>query len=447
MPGVQKREIPTSVENEEALLGAILTDATLVFTNVGDRVKSDDFYNGANAKIFAACENLFENREPVDIMTVAEKLSKMHQLEEVGGYEYLAKLLSSGNFVCANAEAYAKIVAEKSLERKLISYADAVAKEVYKDEKDSEQLVSLLEEKFREITQSSGGKSWSSLKEVIPDLYKTIEGAVGKKGITGIPTGFADLDKKLRGLQKSNLILVGARPAMGKTAFMLEIAKYVALKKKIPVAVFNLEMSKQEMASRILSSHSGVLSSRISSGELTKSDWMELARAAGELASAPLYLDDVIDSSIQSIRAKCRKLKQEKNIQLIVIDYLQLVTSSLKRNSANRQEEVSDISRSLKMMARELDVPIIVGCQLNRDLESRPDKRPVASDLRESGTLEQDADVVMMLYRDVVYNKETKFPNVAEVNVVKFRNGAPGMIKLMFDAEHVCFRNMTTREE
>lgn len=441
MAGVQKREIPTCIESEEALLGAILEDATNVFVNVSEYIKADDFYNGANRLIYSVCADLFENQEPVDIVTVAGKLAKLGKIEEIGGYAYLSQL-AGGDHVCANAEAYAKNIAEKSTERKLIEYAQIITKEAYDDEKTAEQLISIADEKFRQIVQGTGGKSWSDIGSVLPEIYDAIEASVGKNGITGIPTGFVELDKQLHGLQEANLVLIGARPGMGKTAFMLDIAKYAAIKKNIPVVVFNLEMSKREMATRILSSYSGVLSEKFSACNLTAAEWGDVAKACGEISHAPLYFDDALDSSIQSIRAKCRKLVQENGVKLIIIDYLQLVTSSLKKNSANRQEEVSEISRSLKMMARELKVPVIVGCQLNRDLDDRNDKRPLVTDLRESGTLEQDADIVLMLYRDVCYNKETKYPNSAEVIIRKFRNGRLGTIELIYDAEHVSFRNM-----
>ncbi len=447
MPGIQKREIPTSLENEEALLGAVLSEAQTVLPMVSDFLSADDFYSNANSIVYEACSTLYNGRNVVDLSTVTEQLKKMQKLEAVGGISYLVSLME-GVYVCANAEAYARIIADKSTQRRLIKATEDVNREAYADAKSVEELIALAEDSLMSVSKRSSGKSWSPVVDIIPDVYTDLEAAAGKKGITGIPTGFLDLDRITRGLHEADLVYVGARPGMGKTAFMLEIARYVAVQKHVPVAVFNLEMSKKQMVTRILSSQSGVSNTKLATGELSLGDWSDLSVAANELADAPLYIDDVIDSTIESIRGKCRKLQQEKNIQLVVIDYLQLVTSSRRRGSgSSRQEEVSDISRTLKMLARELGIPVIVGCQLSRALEGRDDKRPILSDLRESGTLEQDADIVLFLYREYKYNEQPELKNLAEVIIGKHRNGPNGTVKLMFDDEHVCFRNMTTRGE
>lgn len=438
-----KHELPATVENEEALLGAILSDSS-VLTDVIDIVHTDDFYSASNATIYQSCLNLFDKGGIIDIVTVSDELTRMGKLAEVGDYPYLMTL-SEGKFICANAVTYAKAVAEKSMKRSLIKVGDLIVKMGYDDTMVLDDTLTKAEEELFGVTQKSTGNSYSTAREVLPEVFDSIEKASKSSGITGIPTGFVDLDNRLKGLQNSNLILVGARPGMGKTAFMLEIARYAAVQKNVPVAIFNLEMSKKEMAMRILSSQSNVTNEKLKTGDLTQNDWADIAQASAEIARAPIYIDDVIDSNIQSIRAKCRKLKLEHDIALIVIDYIQLISSTGRGGDVNRQQEVADISRSLKMMARELNVPVIAGCQLNRLVDQRPDKHPNVSDLRESGGLEQDADVVLLLYREEQYNEETEHKNVAEVITGKFRNGQPGTDTLYFDKEHVTFKNMVKK--
>lgn len=432
--------MPQSLESEAALLGAIISDEKVIY-EVIDAVKPEDFYSDSNRLIYETCIDLFTEGVGIDLFTVSEKLDKKNILDKIGGYGYLTSLVDS-IYIVSNAATYADIVAEKAMLRRLISAGRSIVDVAFKDEKTLGETLEYAENSILNVTQKSNTKGYSKLSEVNEKVYLELEENAGKGGMTGIPTGFTDLDKYLSGMKKGDMIVVGARPGMGKTAFMLEIAHYVATKKKLPVAVFNLEMTEEQLATRILSSHSRVSNEKLKRAELTHNDWLDLAEALADLSDAPIYIDDTSEYGIQSIKAKCRKLKMEKDIKLIIIDYLQLLTSGNKRSEANRVVEVSDISRQIKMMARELEVPIIVGSQLSREVDRREDKRPRNSDLRESGGIEQDADVVLFLYREVEYNKDTEFKNVAEVIIGKQRNGMQGTVKLYFDADHTTFRNM-----
>ena len=344
--------------------------------------------------------------------------------------------------LASNAPQYAGIVAEKALQRRLIKCAQDISRNAYEPEGDVSAALEFAEQSVLDVMQNRASKSYVQIKDVLPEVFTKLEEASQSKGISGIPTGFYDLDKMTAGLHNSDLVLVAGRPAMGKTAFMLNIARYAAVRERVPVAIFNLEMSKQQLATRMLSTESGVESEKLRNGELADSDWTKIAEGMSVLSGAPIYFDDSTDVSVQSIRAKCRKLKMEKDIKLVFVDYLQLMQGKAGR-SDSRTQEVGDISRSLKVMARELDVPVIVGSQVNRELEKRADKRPMLSDLRESGSIEQDADIVMFLYRDEVYNPETQYKGVAEVILAKHRNGATGTCNLIFDAEHSAFKNMS----
>ena len=443
MPEKANINVPQSVESEEALLGALLSDPDVV-NNVIEIVSPGDFYSVNNASIYEACIDVVNEGASVDVYTVSNNLSQKGKLDKIGGYTYLMTLLD-GAFLTSNAENYAKIIADKSTMRKLVNAGRRIATEAMSDSRPVDEVLGLAQREIIDVAQSNSKNSFSTIGEINTEVYLEAEANVGKGPINGVETGFVELDKCLAGLKPANLVIVGARPGMGKTAFMLEIAKYVSFKKRIPVAVFNLEMSKSELATRILSSHSMVEAGKIKRNELTTNDWRDLAHAVIDLADTPLYIDDTVDSSIQSIRAKCRRIKTEKNVGLIIIDYLQLMTSS--KSETSRVEAVSDISRQLKMMARELGVPVIVASQLNRQLESRDDKRPQVSDLRESGSIEQDADIILMLYRDAKYNKETEYKNVAEVIVAKHRSGENKTIELIFDGEHMTFRNMAKSKQ
>lgn len=445
MSKVTDRIPPHNIDAEQSLLGAILISENIIY-DVVDIVRAEDFYRNDNRMIFESMMDLFSKNSPINIITVCDTLSNKGQLDKVGGTQYLATIADEVP-ISANAVSYAKIVAEKSVQRRLINAAQDIAKYAYEPDGDSGDLVEFAEKQIFEVAQRKSKKSYAPINDVLADVYTQLEALSGTKGVPGVPTGFVDLDKKLSGLRNSDLILVAARPGMGKTAWMLNIAQYAAVKKNIPVAVFNLEMSKEQVATRILSGESGVSNEKLRSGELADSDWSDLAEAVGNLADAPIYIDDTAEVNISSIRAKCRKLKMEKDIQLVVIDYLQLMQGSRKGGDGNRVQEVAEISRALKIMAKELNIPVVVGSQLSRAVESRNDKRPMLSDLRESGSIEQDADIVLFLYRDYYYNQEDPtFRNVAEVIIGKHRNGSTGKVELYFDEEHIRFKNMAHHE-
>lgn len=430
---------PSNVDAEKSVIGAILISGD-VLIDVIDVVKADDFYRKDHAAIFEAILDLFNKNLPVDVVTVTERLAEKGMLDKVGGIPYVASLADEVP-LAANAKQYATIVADKAVQRRLIESAIKISEVAYEPEGDVSQMLETAEQAIFRVAQNRSRKAYVPIRDVLTDVYTNLEALSMSQGVPGVPTGFIDLDKKLSGLHNSDLILIAARPGMGKTSIMLNIAQYAAVKKNLPVAVFNLEMSKEQLVTRMLSAESKVESEKLRSGELADADWTKLAGALGPLSDAPIYLDDSTDVNISSIRAKCRKLKLERDIKLVVIDYLQLMSSG--RSDGNRVQEVSEISRALKLMARELDVPVIVGSQLSRAVEQRSDKRPMLSDLRESGAIEQDADIVIFLYRDDYYNENTEFKNVAEVIVAKHRNGSTGTIKMLYDPEHISFRNMT----
>lgn len=443
MPDNGNMTIPQAIESENALLGAMLTESGVVM-DIIDEVKADDFYNDSNRTVFEACLKLFNEGVKVDLLTVMEKLDKAGVLDKIGGMGYLTSL-AGGSFLVANAVTYAQIIAEKATMRRLITAGRSIVDAAYKGDKGLEGTVEFAENTILKVTQSTNTKGYAILADVNQDVFMELEQNVGKSGMTGIPTGFYDLDRALAGMKKADMIVVGARPGMGKTAFMLDIARYVGFKKKLPVAIFNLEMTKEQLALRMLSAQADVESEKLKKATLSPNDWNALAEAVAESRDVPIYIDDTTDASIQSIRAKCRKMKLENDIKLIIIDYMQLMTSAGRRGDSNRVVEVSDISRQIKMMARELEVPIIVGSQLNREVDKRDDNRPKMSDLRESGGIEQDADVVLFLYREEVYNKETKQQHIAEVIIGKQRNGMTTTCRLYFDQDHVTFKNLSKK--
>lgn len=432
---------PNNIDAEKSVLGAVLVSPDALL-DIIDIIRPDDFYRKDHETIFSAMMDLFNANRPIDVVTVTEKLSSLGVLDKVGGIPYLGSLANEVP-LASNAPQYARIVAEKALQRRLIKCAQDISKNAYEPEGDVSAALEFAEQSVLDVMQNRASKSYVQIKDVLPEVFTKLEEASKSSGLSGISTGFYDLDKMTAGLHDSDLVLIAGRPAMGKTAFMLNIARHAAVKERVPVAIFNLEMSKQQLATRMLSTESGVESEKLRNGDLADSDWTKIAEGMSVLSGAPIYFDDSTDVSVQSIRAKCRKLKMEKDIKLVFVDYLQLMQGKTGR-SDSRAQEVGDISRSLKVMARELNVPVIVGSQVNRELEKRADKRPMLSDLRESGSIEQDADIVMFLYRDEVYNPETEFKGVAEVILAKHRNGATGTCNLIFDAEHSAFKNMST---
>lgn len=430
---------PQNIDAEKSALGAILTDQS-VMLDVMEVLNPEDFYRADHAAVYKAMVRLFTQSKPIDIITVTEELVSSGELDKAGGAQYIVSLTEEVPIV-SNALQYASIVADKAVQRRLIKAGGDIAKAAYEPEGDVGNLIEEAEKAIFNVSQGRATKAYVRISDVLPRVFEEITEISQGKDISGIPTGFTDLDKILYGLHSPDLVMVAARPGMGKTAFMLNLAQYAAVKKNIPVAVFNLEMSNEQLVKRLISSESGITSEKLRNGQLTPDDWNNFASVFDTLGNAPIYFDDNTDMTVSSIRAKCRKLKLEKGIKMVVVDYLQLMKSGAYSDS--RQNEVSDISRALKVMARELDVPVVVGSQLSREVEKRADKRPMLSDLRESGSIEQDADVVMFLYRDDYYNKESQFKNVAEVIIGKHRNGSTGTVQLAFDPAKMAFRNLS----
>lgn len=434
---------PHDLEAEQAIIGSMLTDKDATISAI-EVLKEEDFYREDNRAIYSAILNLYNRAEPIDIITVKAELESMGKFEQVGGLEYLAELPEKVP-TTANAMKYIKIVEEKSTLRNLIKTANEIIELGYDPTEDVEDIMESSEKKIFNIMQNKNQKGYSALKDVLVDSFTQLEELYNRKQhITGVPTGFSELDYKTAGLHGSELILIAARPAMGKTAFALNIATNAAVKANVPVAVFSLEMSKEQLVNRILCSEAMVDSNKVRTGKLEEDDWTKLAGAIGPLSEAEIYIDDTPGISVMEIRAKCRKLKLEKNIGMVVIDYLQLVQGSNKRNGS-REQEISEISRSLKILAKEIGVPVIALSQLSRAVEQRPDHRPMLSDLRESGAIEQDADIVMFLYRDDYYNQDSEKKDIAEVILAKHRGGSTGTVELLWLGSYTKFVNLERR--
>ena len=434
---------PHDLEAEQAILGSMLTDKDAVISAI-EVLREEDFYREDNKAIYEAIFNLYNRAEPVDIITVKSELESMGKFEQVGGLEYLAELPEKVP-TTANAMKYIKIVEEKSTLRRLIRTANEIIDLGYDQTEDVEDIMEGAEKKIFNIMQEKNQKGYSPLKDILVESFTQLEELYNKKQhITGVPTGFAELDYKTAGLHGSELILIAARPAMGKIAFALNIATNAAVRANVPVAVFSLEMSKEQLVNRILCSEAMVDSNKVRTGKLEEDDWVKLAGAIGPLSEAEIYIDDTPGINVTEIRAKCRKLKLEKNIGMVVIDYLQLVQGSNKRNGS-REQEISEISRSLKILAKELNVPVIALSQLSRAAEQRPDHRPMLSDLRESGAIEQDADIVTFLYRDDYYNKDSDKKDIAEVIIAKHRGGSTGTVELLWLGSYTKFVNLEKR--
>ena len=431
---------PNDVEAEQAIIGSMLTDRDAVISAI-EILKPDDFYREDNKTIYESILNLYNRSEPIDIITVRAELESMGKLDNVGGLEYLAELPEKVP-TTANAMKYIKIVEEKSALRKLIKTANEIIELGYNPTEEVDDIMEGAEKKIFNIMQDKEQKGYSPLKDVLVESFTKLEELYNRKQhITGVPSGFTDLDYRTAGFHGSELILIAARPAMGKTAFALNIATNAALKANVPVAVFSLEMSKEQLVNRILCSESMVDSNKVRTGKLEEDDWTKLAGTIGPLSEAEMYIDDTPGINIMEIRAKCRKLKIEKNIGLVVIDYLQLIQGTGKRGGS-REQEISEISRSLKILAKELDVPVIALSQLSRAAEQRPDHRPMLSDLRESGAIEQDADIVMFLYRDDYYNQDSEKKGIAEVIIAKHRGGSTGTVELLWLGNYTKFVNI-----
>lgn len=430
---------PHDIEAEQAVIGSILTDQEAVYAAI-ERLKPEDFYREDNKQIYTAILNIYNKAEPIDIITLKAELSSMGKLDAVGGLEYIVELPEKVP-TTANVDRYIKIVEEKSLLRNLIRAANEILSSGYAQEDEVENIVDHAEKKIFDVMQKKSQKGYTTIKDVLVESFTKLEELYNQKEhITGVPTGFAELDKKTAGLHGSELILIAARPAMGKSAFALNIGSYAATRANVPVAIFSLEMSKEQVGNRILCSEALVDSNNVRTGELNDEELGKLAETSGELSQAPIYIDDTPGISVMEIRAKCRKLKLEKNIGLVIIDYLQLIQGSGKTSS--REQEIAEISRSLKILAKEIEVPVIALSQLSRAVEARPDHRPMLSDLRESGSIEQDADIVMFLYRDDYYNEDSEKKNIAEVIIAKQRAGSTGTVDLAWLGKYTKFANL-----
>ncbi|WP_069650990.1 replicative DNA helicase [Caloranaerobacter ferrireducens] len=430
---------PHSIEAEQSVLGSMILDKDSIITAI-EILRPDDFYKEAHKEIYEAILALNDKNEPVDLITLSEELKKRGTLEAIGGMTYLADL-SEGISTTANIKHYCEIVEEKSILRKLIKASDEIMSKGYEADEEISSIIDLAEKKIFDITQRKSHEGFTPIKNILLDSLNKIEEMFENKGgITGLTTGFIDIDNKTSGLQKSDLILVAARPSMGKTAFALNIALNSALKGNASVAIFSLEMSKEQLVQRMLSIESHVEIQKIRNGQLSEDEWLRLVRAMGPLSQAKIYIDDTPGITLSEMKAKCRRLKIENGLDLILIDYLQLMQGDGK--SENRQQEISAISRGLKGLAREMNCPVVALSQLSRAPELRSDHRPILSDLRESGAIEQDADVVMLLYRDEYYHPDTDKKNIGEVIIAKQRNGPTGTVELVWMGQFTKFLNL-----
>jgi len=433
---------PQNIEAEQSVLGALLIDANAI-EKISGILKAEDFYRQDNRIIYEAMENLRNRNEAVDLVTVTEELRKLGKLDAVGGISAITAL-SNAVPTAANVVYHAQIVAEKSLRRQLISAATEVAATGYEDEEDIETTIDMAEQKILAVANRRNTNNITSIKDIVKDAMGRIEKLYdSKEAFTGLPTGFVDFDKMTSGLQPSDLIIVAARPSMGKSSLVLNIAQHVAIKGHKSVAFFSLEMSKEQLAQRMLCSEALIDASRLRIGQLSEEEWPKLVSAADRLSNAKIFLDDTPGITALEMRAKARRWQNENGLDLIIVDYLQLMQGTSKRSSDNRQQEMSDISRSLKALARELNVPVIALSQLSRGVEARTNKRPMLSDLRESGALEQDADIVAFIYREDYYDKETENKNIVEFIIAKHRNGPVDTVKLFFQKEITRFYNLS----
>jgi replicative DNA helicase len=432
---------PQNIEAEQSVLGGILIENEAI-NKVMEILTFDDFYRDAHSRIFNALISLSERDEPADLITLTNELRKIDQLDSIGGASYLASLIDSVP-TAANIEYYAKIVKEKAILRKLIETSTDIITQSYEDRGDVEGFLDEAERAIFEISEKRVKPSFYSIRDIVKESFKTIERLFEKKElVTGVPSGFKELDRLTAGFHASDLIIVAGRPSMGKTALCLNLSQYAAIEKRIPVAIFSLEMSKEQLVIRMLCSEAQVEGTRLRTGFLTESDWPKLTLAAGNLSDAPIFIDDSAAISVLELRAKSRRLKGDYGLGMLIIDYLQLMKGRTRVES--RQQEISEISRSLKALAKELNIPVIAVSQLSRKTEERQGMRPQLSDLRESGAIEQDADLILFLYRDEVYNRSEDNPNKgkAEVIIGKQRNGPIGKIEMAFLDKFTTFKEL-----
>lgn len=440
-----KRVMPHSIEAEQSVIGAMLMDKDAILA-ASEMISGQDFYQNAYGVIFDSIVEMFNEGKQIDLVSLKERLKEKDVPPEIASLEFMRDILDIVS-TSVNVRQHAEIVSDKSMMRRLIRLNEQIANTCYAGKEPLPVILENTEKSVFELLQRRNSGEFVPIKQVVLNALERIEKAAKSKGVvTGIPTGFIDLDYKLSGLQPSDLILVAARPSMGKTAFVLNIAQYVAFKKEKGVAIFSLEMSKEQLVNRLFALESQVDSQALRTGNLKDSDWEKLIEGAGIIGKSHLIIDDTPGISVSELRSKCRKYKLEHDIQLIIIDYLQLMSGSAGGRSESRQQEISEISRSLKALARELNVPVIALSQLSRAVEARPDKHPMLSDLRESGAIEQDADVVMFIYRDEYYNRDSEKKKQAEIMIAKQRNGPIGTVDLAWLADYTKFANLSRQE-
>lgn len=436
---VLKRILPQSMEAEQSVIGSMIMDREAIVI-ASEIITGEDFYNKQYGTLFETMVELHDEGRPVDLVTLQDRLKEKDVPPEVSSLEFVRDLITAVP-TSANIKYYAGIVAEKSTLRKLIRLNEEIANTCYAGKESLEVILEDAEKRIFEVVQKRNSGEFVPIRQIVMNAMDAIERASRNKGaVTGIPTGFVDLDYRTAGMQPSDLVLIAARPSMGKTAFVLNIAEHVAFKQKKAVAIFSLEMSKEQLVNRLFSLESKVDSQHIRTGQLSDQEWEKLIESAGVIGKSNLIIDDTPGISISELRSKCRKYKLEHNLSMIIIDYLQLMSGSGRTDS--RQQEISDISRSLKALARELSVPVLALSQLSRAVEQRPDHRPMLSDLRESGAIEQDADVVMFIYRDDYYNHDTERKDIAEIIIAKQRNGPIGTIELAWLPNYTKFANL-----
>ena len=434
-----KRILPHSPEAEQSVIGSMIMSRDAI-VEASEIITGADFYQQQYGMVFEAMIELHDEGKAVDLITLQERLKEKDLPPEISSMEFVRDLLSAVP-TSANVKYYAEIVAEKSMLRKLIKTTEEITNACYLGKEKTQDILEVTEKKIFDLVQNRGSEEFVPIRQVVLNAIEKIEKASRSQGsVTGIPTGFIDLDYKMSGFQPSDLILVAARPSMGKTAFVLNIAQYMAFHNDVTAAIFSLEMSKEQLVNRLLALESKVDSQNIRTGNLEDEEWAKLIEGANIIGKSNLIIDDKPGISISELRSKCRKYKMEHNLGIIFIDYLHLMTGSGR--SESRQQEISEISRSLKALARELNVPVVALSQLSRAVEQRPDHRPMLSDLRESGAIEQDADVVMFIYRDDYYNKDSENKNIAEIIIAKQRNGPIGTVNLVWLPNYTKFVNM-----
>lgn len=432
---------PQNLEAESSVLGCLMLDKEAI-VRVADQLITDDFYDYRHRLVYETVLELYEKNTSIDILTVANRLEEKKLIEQAGGHSYLTSLVNAVP-TSAHLVHYATIVRKKGTLRRLIDSAAEITRLAYKEDGGVEEILDKAEQKLFGVSQKHLKQNFVPLNAILHETFERIDELHRDKGkLRGVPTGFVDMDRILGGLQNSDLVILAARPSMGKTSLALDIIRQIGIYAKIPVAIFSLEMSKDQLSDRLLAAQSGVNLFKIRSGQLNDDDFTMLGEAMGALSEAPIFIDDDAGQSIMEVRTKARRLQAEHKIGLLIIDYLQLMQGK-STNSDNRVQEVSEISRNLKILARELNVPVLALSQLSRGVENRPDKVPQLSDLRESGSIEQDADVVMFIYREDMYKgKESRRPNIAEIHIKKHRNGPTGQVDLYWNSERATFSNL-----